>query len=982
MRRLVLLLTLLWIAAPALGDGTESGGYLHPTATNTGISVKDSGGLTGASSPAYCEPDGDCFFKTVTLTGKVEAQRNTSTANLFAIFDNQDAITPNPTCSDYCNSGELCIIDADESLGVRLWLFCDGGTELADLTDYVDVDASQVLTNKTIDADANTIEDVGASNLAEDECAEGQAFVKGASAWECGSAGGAPGGDDGDLQYGTGGALAGVGVATYDETEQALLIDPGRESQGVGPGLIFRRTGTFPQNFFMIVKTSATGETPVEFGFSPEGGGGPDLGPTSTNTILFRYEEGGGTHTIVSEAQTQTLTNKTIDVDQNTVSNIGPNEFDAAECATDEIIKKVGGTWQCATDAGAGSGTPGGADTNVQFNDAGGFNGDSGFIYEKLATGVVGIENRLRLGDADSDANSACLAVSSDELYHDTDCDGTKDAGEEFIDKPGDVLADGSVAFTGAIQSSQVGATAEFLTVDPAAGGSGLLRLEPSGDPAGGNVDYAFDVGTAGTHTVAALGLTQTFTNKTLDGDDNEIRLRLHATDCTSLADGADGEPCWEEDDDNLYVCDTGDGTCDTAGEWQLVGGGGAAGVDSFEGRSGTVVSASDDYTAAEITFSPTGGVSSTDVQGAIAELDNEKYDTTGGTISGDVTLSSAADLIHDKGGLGSGAVQRFDNFAADITDVLWVVNPDTGAGSSLQILAYDPATPLGPNDPDSVFKVAFPFDDAGSGGGTNGIYTLTYAEYAQTLTNKTLGSGTALGATLDGNNENATGFNIVQADEIQFLTLSSNQPDGQRRIELPENTFDGVPTPSSGLTVFSLESGATNHLRIKDAAGNVEPLYISRLGEWAWNPGATPASVEDGEGNCLRRFATAISGAVADQNCTGGNAWQVNVQFGGLTYVREACFWTHAGSDWDAADRLDLDVVENESDGAGVNVLATVSFLGSEIDNDKVICKDVDAWTTFAAGSLFLQIAAATVDASPFVGDKFKVFMEGARVR
>jgi hypothetical protein len=33
-------------------------------------------------------------------------------------------------------------------------------------------------------------------------------------------------------------------------------------------------------------------------------------------------------------------------------------------------------------------------------------------------------------------AGTTCISVSSDRLYHDTDCDGTKDTGEEFLDYP------------------------------------------------------------------------------------------------------------------------------------------------------------------------------------------------------------------------------------------------------------------------------------------------------------------------------------------------------------------------------------------------------------------------------------------------------------------------------------------------------------------------------------------------------------------
>jgi hypothetical protein len=57
----------------------------------------------------------------------------------------------------------------------------------------------------------------------------------------------------------------------------------------------------------------------------------------------------------------------------------------------------------------------------------------------------------------------------------------------------------------------------------------------------------------------------------------NPIKISRHDTDCTSLTDGAAGEPCYEEDADTLYVCEPTAGGCDTAAEWRLVSGAGSA---------------------------------------------------------------------------------------------------------------------------------------------------------------------------------------------------------------------------------------------------------------------------------------------------------------------------------------------------------------------------------------------------------------------
>jgi hypothetical protein len=97
--------------------------------------------------------------------------------------------------------------------------------------------------------------------------------------------------------------------------------------------------------------------------------------------------------------------------------------------ATDTWTPITGGGSSEWTDSGAaGTLTPNDSDDDVQ-EDA------STPTWQLAAAGHIGTDTRLRVGDADSDANSACISNSSDSLYHDTDCDGTKDAGEEFIDQ-------------------------------------------------------------------------------------------------------------------------------------------------------------------------------------------------------------------------------------------------------------------------------------------------------------------------------------------------------------------------------------------------------------------------------------------------------------------------------------------------------------------------------------------------------------------
>jgi hypothetical protein len=82
-----------------------------------------------------------------------------------------------------------------------------------------------------------------------------------------------------------------------------------------------------------------------------------------------------------------------------------------------------------------------------------------------------------------------------------------------------------------------------------------------------------------------------------------------------------------------------------------VIGSGGA--VDSVFGRTGTVVAVANDYTADQVQNTPAGGISATNVQAAINELDTEKQ-ATGNyitTLTGDVTAAgpgSAAATLAD----------------------------------------------------------------------------------------------------------------------------------------------------------------------------------------------------------------------------------------------------------------------------------------------------------------------------------------------
>lgn len=55
------------------------------------------------------------------------------------------------------------------------------------------------------------------------------------------------------------------------------------------------------------------------------------------------------------------------------------------------------------------------------------------------------------------------------------------------------------------------------------------------------------------------------------------VRARVEATDCTAVTNGNNGEICFEQDANTVYLCEPTAGLCDTVGEWTLISGGGGA---------------------------------------------------------------------------------------------------------------------------------------------------------------------------------------------------------------------------------------------------------------------------------------------------------------------------------------------------------------------------------------------------------------------
>lgn len=134
-----------------------------------------------------------------------------------------------------------------------------------------------------------------------------------------------------------------------------------------------------------------------------------------------------------------------------------------------------------------------------------------------------------------------------------------------------------------------------------------------------------------------------------------------------------------------------------------------AGAVDSFNGRTGVVVSVSGDYSASQVTNTPSGNIVATDVQAAIDELDSEKVSTAFGQ-NNKVLGTSATGNIESIAGWQTDAVTK--GLQQQLT-----VEPDNGGGNNLQTLGLS-INPLqnSPNETWNVFNYQAAFDTLSSG--------------------------------------------------------------------------------------------------------------------------------------------------------------------------------------------------------------------------------------------------------------------------
>ncbi len=159
------------------------------------------------------------------------------------------------------------------------------------------------------------------------------------------------------------------------------------------------------------------------------GGGNVGIGDTSPASLLtvgsgekFQVDSSG--NTTLATSATLTASNLGVEfAESDTNPGCAAGNYTIYADTSEAKLKKCQNGTATDLDAAGGGGTPGGADTQVQFNDASSFGGDAGLTYNKttdaltLGGGVTGASPPARITMGSYFDNAGAVSVSHLDLY-------------------------------------------------------------------------------------------------------------------------------------------------------------------------------------------------------------------------------------------------------------------------------------------------------------------------------------------------------------------------------------------------------------------------------------------------------------------------------------------------------------------------------------------------------------------------------------
>ena len=372
---------------------------------------------------------------------------------------------------------------------------------------------------------------------------------------------------------------------------------------------------------------------------------------------------------------------------------------------------------------------------------------------------------------------------------------------------------------------------------------------------------------------------------------------------------------------DSIYAETDNASTTTFSGNWVKVDS--ADSVTSIFSRTGAVVAVAGDYTAAQITNTPSGGVSAVTVQAAIDELDSEKVDAnlTTGTISA-ATENRTIEMgtVGDEHDLVFGNVSKLQVFGTSDfkfeTQGLAIQHP--GASQPGKIKLFDDNNSSGVDiwahhTIPTGFDLRLP-DGVGAVNQVLGVGSLNSSTDAQLEWQDTVTSNITEGtlALPTGTRQvlmNSQAFSIVQAASQTFgatgsiafvsasMTVTSTTASEGGRLSLREGTTNGT----SSFALKASDSMAADYTLVMPAA---EPTAGQILEATSIAAGVITASwvTPVGGGSDTNVTTGTVAAATADRSISmGGNdldftsatkfgstdgTYTFSVQTGGLVYT------------------------------------------------------------------------------------------------
>lgn len=253
---------------------------------------------------------------------------------------------------------------------------------------------------------------------------------------------------------------------------------------------------------------------------------------------------------------------------------------------------------------------------------------------------------------------------------------------------------------------------------------------------------------------------------------------------------------------------------------------GGAPGtVDSFNGRTGVVVSQSGDYTASQITNVPAGNISATDVQAALNELDSEK-----GTVTS-VALAAPASILTVSGSPVTTAGTLTLSLATQTANTVWAGPTSGGAATPTFRSLVTADLPAGTGTVTSVAASVPAFlSISGSPITTSGTLAITLSGTALPVANGGTGQTTA-NAAFNALSPMTTGGDLIYGGASGVATRLANGTAGQVLTSSGTTVAPTWASPTGNIATTTKTANYTiaigDHIIFADSSGGAFNLTL-----------------------------------------------------------------------------------------------------------------------------------------------------------